>query len=180
MSYMPKKKPLGEVMLTVSEYARKSVESAIEGARHFFDESGEIPPAITCVDENDDPHVYPAVHRNDVEKQCAWAFLRFLRETHPIVLLISEVWVSTCGKDEDLRDRPRPSQDPKRKELCMISLWDGKRSLWIAADITRNPNKLGEFTVRLDSNDEDCSVTGELAKGKTYNGKEQYGYGNRR
>lgn len=171
-------KPLADVLLTVSEDASKIVEAMVEGARKFFEEDGEVPGAITAFAEGRDmPNVYPARHHNDTEKACVWAFLRFLRETHPIVLLISEIWVSKCDKGKDPYKQTRPANDPNRTEMVMISLWEKARTVWIAAAITRNPNHLGEFTVRYDTNDEECHVEGELAKGEHYQGKESYGRG---
>jgi len=168
-------KPLSDVLLTVSEEARKSVEAMIDGARHFWEQKQEIPPAVSVVSPDGEPNVFPAIHRNDVEKACVWAFIRFLRATHPVVLLISEIWASEVKKEEDVKSRPRPSEDPNRTELVMITLWEGDRTLWISADINRNPDTLGEFLVRMDTADEGCTVTGALAEGESYKGKERYG-----
>lgn len=177
MSDEPKPKPLHEVMLTVGEEASACVEAMIDGARKFFAEGGDVPSAVSCVTESGEPHVYPAHHRNDVEKQCVWAFVRFLRETHPVVVLISEIWQSSYQgkKGMDAKKLPRPSEDPNHTEAVLITLWAGKRTIWISAPITRHPNHLGEFMVKFDTDDEGCHVEGELAKGKPYRRKERYG-----
>lgn len=168
-------KPLQVVMLTVSEDARKAVEAMIDGAKKFFADDGEVPSAVTVVTEDRQPNVFPIIHHNDIEKYCMWAFVRFLRETHPIVMMVSEIWASKCEKGQDPFAMPRPSQDPKRTEFVMIAFWERGRTMWITAKIDRKTNTLGEFAVAFDTNDEGCSVAGELAKGKHYKGKERYG-----
>lgn len=165
-------KHLDEFLLTVSEDTGNLVEAMIEGAKHFFEEYKEVPPAMTCFAPGFSPMVFPSVHHNDAEKACVWAFLRFLRETHPVVVLVSEIWASKRDKGNDPYKQTRPSEDPKRTEMVMISVWDESRTILIGADITRNPDKLGEFTVRSDSNDEGCELEGELCKGEPFKRKE--------
>lgn len=170
---MPDEKPLDEFLLTVSEEKGGIVNGMIKVAIQFFGEEHEVPPAVCAFAEGHTPLVFPAVHRNDVEKQVVWAFLRFLRETHPTVILVSEIWASKCDKDQDYKKMPRPSQDPNREEMVMINFWDEERTVVIASDITRNPDKLGEFTVRIDSNDDGMKLEGELAKGEPFRRKDR-------
>lgn len=170
----PDPRPLHEVLLTIDEDARKMVEAMMDGARKFFAD-GDVPSAVTALDPKGIPHVYPIIHHNDMEKYCMWAFIRYLRETHPIVSMVSEIWVSHCKGDENPYKKMKPSQDPNRQEMVMITLWQGTRTVWFAADITRNPDKLGEFTVRFDTTEDGCHVEGELAKGEPYQPMSQYG-----
>ena len=165
--------PLSELFLTLSEDVGKLIEAMIEGANNLFNDSGEVPPAICTYADGCKPQVFPAKHRNDMEKSIVWAFLRFLRETHPVVILVSEIWASKCDKGKDPYKQTRPSDDPNHTEMVMLSVWDGERTIMIAGDITRNPNTLGEFKVRSDSNDGECHLEGELAKGKPFKRKDR-------
>lgn len=160
---------LEDLYLTVQDDTRKLIQGTVDGARHSFNHRGEVLPAIITLDDDGQPAVFEAIHRNSVEKQIIWTFLRFIREIRPIVLLVSEAWVSMLqGKKVDLDNLTPPSQDPNHVEEAMINVWELQRTILISARITRHPDKLGEFIVKLDTLNPDEKVEGQLSKGEGY------------
>lgn len=168
----PKSIPAEETIFTLSPEAASIVKSMMAGGRKFFDEGKEEVAAVVAVPEFGDPRVFPALHSNPAEKQIVWSFLRLLRATHPVVALINEAWYSEYGKDWDPSKYVPPSQDPNRKELMLIYLWDCERSVVFHAQITRNPNHLGEWRTVHDSDfpldNGDLSFSGALMEGEKY------------
>lgn len=168
--------PLAEILPTLSNEAAAVVKGAVEGAIGMFAEEHEVLPAILATDNKGKPHVYPAEHRNQKEKEVVWALLRYLRKVHPVTLLVSEVWLSRYDNPKKLKQYVPPSQDPNRSEAVMLHLADHKRHLLIAADITRHPDHLGEFTVRHDSQNPDLEY-GERMGGALYDDPQEEGEG---
>lgn len=147
----PKSIPTSETLFTLGSEARCIAERLMEGGEKHLKEDKEV-AAIVAVPEFGQPKVFPAVHTNYAQKSVVWGFLRLLRGTHPIVALISECWYSEWeGKEFIPGKHPLPSQDPNRKEMMMINLWDCERSLVFTAQISRNPIELGEWRTVHDS-----------------------------
>lgn len=165
---------LSEVWPTLEEETVRIIEGAMAGSKYFFQEEGEVPSVIIGYTGQGEPRPYPAIHRNAAEKQIVWAFLRFVRRTHPITVMVTEAWISMLhGKDVDPEHYIPPSQDPNRLEAVLITVWERDRHLMISAPITRNPNRLGEFKVRLDSRNEGEAFEGEIFRGESYPRKER-------
>lgn len=146
--------PAEDTMPTLDENARKLVDCALVGARDCFDRDGEALGVILVLPEQGEPQVYPATHSNDEEKRKCWDFLREQKANNPHVVLISEVWMSRCGKDginPDGSAKVRPMNDPNRFEQVMVTLYSGPRTVMFCAEITRNPDKLGEWVTFYDS-----------------------------
>lgn len=174
---IPNSYPLSDTLESVDDRTRAAIEGCIATAISFFHEDGEVPPAIIAIPEEGSPKVFPAKHQNDEQKEVVWSFLRVVRITHPVTILVSEVWyLSLEGKNVDTKHLPRPSESPDRKEVVMIQVWDHKRNIMIVAEITRNPTHLGEFyTVRDSDFDEPgAEVTGALNDGPRYQGKDPH------
>ena len=162
-----------DTMGTLPIMAQGLVNAAINGSKQFFESYQEVTPAILSTTEQGEISVYLVQYSNDAEKQLQWSFLRLVRRSCPNVVLVSEVWASSYKgkKDTDISNLPRPSRDPERKEFVMVSLWSGKRSVVFGAEITRNPDKLGEFCVISDSmfpGEKGEDLQGELTKGTPY------------
>jgi hypothetical protein len=172
---MPHKFPVKDTLGTVSKLASAAIKTSIEGAIEFFAEKHEVPSAIIAIPEHGDPKVFGVRHTNHKEKEAQWAFLKLVRSTHPITLLISEVWyLQRKGKEWNKDNLPLPSESPDRQEVVMIQVWDHDRNIFIAADITRNPDHLGEFfTVHDTQFDPDgLKMDGALNDGPRYKGGE--------
>lgn len=171
-------KPASETLDTLSESARPIIEAALEGAAANFADKGEIHSVIIALPEGDEcPKLFDARHGNDMEKDVVWAFLRMIRATHPVTVLISECWYLQLSKEErkDLNNLPQASKSKRRKEMVMVNLWDCERSVTFSADISRNPNKLSEFVTVHDSMfpiGEAKEMGGALCEGEPYRKEE--------
>jgi hypothetical protein len=172
---MPNKFPVKDTLGTVSKECAACIQSAMDGAIEFFAKYHEVPPAIIAVPEFGKPKVFKVNHQNQKEKDLQWEFLKMVRQLHPITLLISEVWyISRKGNLKPGEKIPLPSYSPDRKEVVMIQVWDHDRNIFIAADITRNPDKLGEFVTVHDTQFDPKGLTmdGALNEGGRYKGGE--------
>ena len=174
---LPKTIPVADTIATLDKVSAAVLNTALEGAKHCFAKEGECIPVIIAVPEHGDPHVFKAAHRNDQEKEIVWAQLRMLRATHPVVALVNEIWMAKAPPGCDENHLPRPSECDDREEAVMISLWIGKRTIVIKADIHRNPNSLGEFETFSDPMfpvPGMCdSMKGALMDGEPYKGGEE-------
>lgn len=173
MKDMPEQ-PLEPFLKTLKANTRKLIEGAVEGSVNCFAERGEVMPVIIALTEEDKPKIFKAEHRNQEEKQIVWAFLNLVRIMHPVTILVSEAWYSSI-KDKKMEQYIPPSEDPNHKEVAMIQVWDKDRNIMISADITRNPDHLGEFFVRSDtlSQGELKGIGGALQEGDRYQKEEE-------
>lgn len=165
---------LEEIWGTLSYPATVLVDAAVRGADGFFKDKGSVPSSVLAMPEEGNPRIYDIRHTNIHEKHVAWAFIRMLRATHPCVVLVAESWVVELKGNQKWEDCPLPpSQHPDHIEVIMISVWDCGRHLILQADIHRNPDKLGDWTVGIDTmfpnpKDKETKMDGELNRGTNY------------
>lgn len=162
-----------DTMATLDENARGLVDTAMVGARESFDKDWEVNSFLLVIPEQGELKVYPMLHSNDEEKAERWEFMRKQRANNPHVVLISEVWMAMCKKDDMNPDgsvKVMPRNHPNKVEKVMVNLWSGERSVIFAADITRNPNHLGEWRTWYDSSfhKKGFEWGGELERGERY------------
>lgn len=148
-------KSLSDTLDSVKIISRAMLESAMTGARELFKEEGSVSPVIFSANEDESNiRVHEIAVFDDDTKPAVFATMRLLRKTCPATLFITEIWQSKAKQEDvtkDFRVKVMPSDDPDHTESIMITMWQGKRVITINAEITRNPDALGEWKVFYDS-----------------------------
>lgn len=128
-------------------------KTIMEGSRHFFNKYGKVLPAMFAMPLFGDKLMIEDVAvLDDDTKPIVWDKLRLWRKTHPVVAFVSEVWMSQYkARKLPPGPLPMPRDDPQKTEKVMIQLWIASRKVTIFAEITRNPDKLGEWEALFDS-----------------------------
>lgn len=166
----PKSIPAEDTLRTLGPEAHTVATTLMEGGEKYLMQDEEV-AAIVAAPNFGLPKVFPLRHTNHPEKKITWSFLRLLRATHPVVGMINECWYSENDIGWDPEVDPMPSEDPNHKEMMMINLWDCERSVVFAADIFRNPSRLGEWRTLQDSDfplDTDSGFTGAIMEGEPF------------
>lgn len=148
---------LQDTIVTLTAGARVMVEKVLPNATGMFAERGEIDPALFVIRAmGDEVNVFETkAMMNDELKPALWEGVRQLRRRCPVVGFISEVWQVDTGRlskeaaAEALKIMPR--DHPDKVEVAMFQLWDGSRQVTFMADIKREPNALGKWSVLFDS-----------------------------
>jgi len=95
------------------------------------------------------------------------AMIRNLRRDCDAVAFVSEMWMAKYRdkKKADFKsgDYVRPTDHPDRQECCMVILYVGNRKLMFIAFIHRNPTRVDDWILHLDSAKEDQGIEGRFA-----------------
>lgn len=153
------------------EAATKVIQPILANARRLV-EAGEIVPAhLWILSLTGETHSVEMDHyMNDDMKPLAAAFIQHLQEQPGVMatIFVSEVWVAEMSSEdfdkkvsagEDLR----PSNNPNRKEGVMIQVESPIGDLTYFAEISRNPDQLGEAELKPKAKDSE----GQFAPGKS-------------
>ena len=169
-----------DTLSTLTPDGRRLTEAILETSRKNFEADGHlVPVAFSLPLGGENVAVFTIDRFDDETKPMVWGQIRILRETHPIVLFLSEVWTVEAGKDKlldfinpDGTCKVMPRNHPDRKECVLLQLWEGRRAVTFKADITRKPTVLGEWEVFFDSafttGHKATDVTGAMMEGGHY------------
>lgn len=119
------------------------LDCALDGARLNFGVDGYLRPAlITGNYSTDKPGAVMVLpNMNPENKPAVLAFINEQRRQNDICALVVECWQSILPRAEfanAYRERiTPPSQDPKRTECVMVTLYEGGRIVALTAEITR-------------------------------------------
>jgi hypothetical protein len=175
--------PLAATLATLNPDARQLLEATLPGARQNFERDHRLYPCAFAVTLGMEPEVYAIEEMNDQTKPALWAFMARLRRTRPVAAFLSEVWMAKCkpgdvNPDGSLKIMPR--DHPDKTEWVLFSLWSGKRTVMVRAEIKRQPDLLGPWEVMWDSDYPDPgflgkkadSVGGEMMEGQRWQGED--------
>ena len=148
------------------------LDCALDGARLNFGVDGYLRPAlITGNYSTDKPGaVVPLPNMIPENKPAITAFINQQRRQNDICALVVECWQSILPRSEFTnayqgRITP-PSEDPKRTECVMVTLYEGGRIVALTAEITRQdggfPN-LGEWRIWHDTANNPRPLVGNFA-----------------
>lgn len=171
---------LEETLSTLYPQCKLLAKTIMEGARANWERDKEIIPFGFFI--NDQGVQLVQVGKFDYEtKPHIWKVMAELRRQHRTVMFLSEIWESR-PKPGDLNPdgsfKVMPRDDPNRQEYIMLQAWEGTRLITFRAQITRNPDNLGEWEVFFDShfpvkmgNKMPDKVYGAMMEGPCYAGE---------
>jgi hypothetical protein len=157
-------------LLRLAPHVEGLVTSAIRCCQEEFEKLGRVAPIVLFV-KNGKLGMMPLTVR-PATKDFISIIIQSLRKDCDAVLFAYEAWVSSVKADtkdiEAVKEKvrkmskngPSPSQDPNREEEVLTSLYIGERTIMLGATIHRNPTKLGEFRLVIDSK------VGDLVSGR--------------
>jgi hypothetical protein len=119
--------------------------------RKEFKQYGRVTPVILFIKDKN-VGVMPIPTLAPAMKDKVAAIIANLRQDCEAVIFMFESWVSSYPLGTPLADTRLPRDDPNRTEAVMANLHvRGGVNLTFRADIKRNPTKLKDFRVMLDS-----------------------------
>ena len=164
---------IDDTIATLLPDAQKLLHLIMKASAEMFAQDQQLQPCAFAVNAGGHIEALQVPELSDNTKPAVWAFVGFLRRTHPIVAFISEVWLAHCGPEEvkDGKVKVRPRDRPDRSEQSMITLWQGDRHVALLADIKRQPDHLEPYRVMFDSafpQDKITSLGGAMMDGQSY------------
>lgn len=149
---------LNDTLATLNEDARDLTRAILESARKNFEDDGRLLPMAFYLPAQGKPVIVTFDRIDDETKPRCWDLIRQFRETHPVVLFLTEAWM-VRAKDKKPLDflnpdgtcKIMPRDHPDREENVTVNLWAGPRTITFMAGITRNPTALGPWDTLYDS-----------------------------
>lgn len=132
----------------VSKEAMHLIYTAVDGARTIFNRGRQIAPMVLFRKHGKVGIMAVSQFDNGKDKDVVAVVLGQLRQDSDAVAFVSEVWLRQTADPNDIK---LPSTDPKRTEAVNVCVYVRERTLCIMADITRHPDRLGPFEVRIDT-----------------------------
>lgn len=145
---------LDDTINTLLPDSQKLVQVILKASRRFFEEDQHVAPAAFAINAEGNLDVTDITEMSDQTKPQIWSFVRQLRQSHPIVAFISEVWTAKVDPQDVNPDgtvKVMPQDHPDKREQVLLTLWQGDRHVSFAAEIKRSPNRLDPWEVMFDS-----------------------------
>lgn len=143
-------RPIADTLPTLSAAGRHLVEVIVEGAERNFQRDGSLEAHLFLVKENSElTMTMLPPWQNDEDKEYIMGMVRLLQAKFPISAMIVEAWISRIqGKEWD---GTRPSQDPNRSEVAVLTFFEGRRLVTFLGELQRNPNRIVKWETMYDS-----------------------------
>lgn len=150
--------PMQDTIATLRPESASLVELIKKGSKDMFGKSGKVAPCYFFLGEDGQVSVQEVTFRNDEEKDLVANKMRLIRQSVTIAAFVTEAWMGSYAKETSMEDinsgnYTRPSKLPGRKEVVLITLWEGKRTVVFYAEIMRKPkDALSAWYTMIDSN----------------------------
>lgn len=140
--------------MNIPDQAEKLLKTALFGVKLNFSRGKQLMPVLICVN-GDKIEVIGVPFKNSAEKAMVSKLISLKSKESDCCVFISEIWTAQAKTREEVINSVPPSLRADRGESVMVQLMIKNRVIFHMAEITRAPDKLGEFKLVGDSADPD-------------------------